>query len=89
MRGREQQNHTSAHLIRAAPFLHKVLGPTNSGLQRELELELSMPPWIINFKVGTVIQTPNESVLPQSVGVWGACTCSQSQLGDEAVGETQ
>jgi len=27
-----------------------------------------MPPWIVNFKVGTVIQTPNESVLPQLQG---------------------
>jgi len=63
MWGSEQQKGTSTCLIRAAAFLHNILRPTNSGLQSELELRMS--PWIVDFKVGTVIQTPNESALPQ------------------------
>jgi len=62
-RTREQEKRTvTTHLIWAPTFLHDILRPFHFGLQGKIKLLVTTG--IIQFEVGTVIQSPNKVPLP-------------------------
>jgi len=59
---RTQKRHEKTYLIWAAMLLHNILRPVHVGVTSEIKL--LMTAWIQNIKVGTVIQSADEVVLP-------------------------